>query len=529
MQNIVAIRRALISVSDKLDLVPFARGLREFGVEIVSTGGTARALADAGVTVRSVEDVTGFPEMMDGRVKTLHPAVHGGLLGRRDNPSHLEAMRAHNIPQIDLVCINLYPFEKTIHQEGTTRSEAIEQIDIGGPSMLRSAAKNHEFVTVVTDVDQYDRIITEMRQNEGGTTLELRQELAAAAFTRTAEYDTAISAWMCSRREQPFPEMLRLSYTLQDDLRYGENPHQRAAVYMNPASGEPSVVTGDVLHGKALSYNNLHDGAAALELVQDLHEIAPDRCAAVIIKHTNACGGAVADTLADAFARAHDTDSTAAYGGILAVSDVIDLATAQMICEGSKFLEMIVAPGYADNALNMLRDRWKNVRILDVHSMRHTGRRKINYKSIPGGMLVQERDTNLPVTHEWIHAAGPAPTPALLEDAAIMVIFAKHLKSNAIAIGRNGQLLGAGIGQVDRVTACRLAIEKAGERMTPGGPMIAASDAFFPFADGPRTLIDAGVNCIVQPGGAKRDRDTIALCDERNVTCLITTIRQFKH
>ncbi|MEM7228204.1 MAG: bifunctional phosphoribosylaminoimidazolecarboxamide formyltransferase/IMP cyclohydrolase [Planctomycetota bacterium] len=523
------IRRALISVSDKRDLVPFARSLAEFGVEIVSTGGTARALSEAGIKVRSVEDVTGFPEMMNGRVKTLHPGIHGGLLGRRDLPSHVDAMTAHNIPEIDLVCINLYPFEKTIMQEGATHQESIEQIDIGGPAALRSASKNHQFVTVVTDTDQYDRVITEMRQHEGATTLELRRDLAVAAFTRTAEYDTAISAWMCSRRPKPFPEMLRLSYTRQDDLRYGENPHQKASVYMNPASGEPSVVTGDVLHGKELSYNNLNDGAAALELVQDLHETSPRQSAAVIIKHTNACGGAVADTLGDAFEQAYGTDPVAAYGGILAVSDPVDLTTAESICEGSKFLEMIIAPGYADAALTRLRDRWKNVRLVDVHTMRHTGRRKLNYKSIPGGMLLQSRDTRLPSPSDWIHAAGPAPTPALLEDAAIMWVFVKHLKSNAIAIGRDGQLLGAGTGQVDRVTACRLAIEKAGERLSPDLGAIATSDAFFPFPDGPRLLIDAGVTCIVQPGGSKRDQATVELCEERGVTCLITGIRHFRH
>jgi len=514
MQNIAVIRRALISVSDKRDLVPFARGLVELGVEIVSTGGTAAVLSDAGIPARPIEDLTGFPEMMGGRVKTLHPRVHGGLLGRRDDDDHRAAMEAHDIPPIDLVCISLYPFEKTIMQAETTREEAIEQIDIGGPAMLRSAAKNHEFVTVVTSAGQYDRIITEMRQHDGGTTLDTRQDLAAAAFTRTAEYDTAISAWMCSRRDQAFPDMLRLSYTLQSDLRYGENPHQRAAVYMNPASGEPSVVTADVLHGKALSYNNL---------------LEPDSAAAVVVKHTNPCGGAVAPMLDDAFRRAYDSDPLAAYGGILACSDTIDRDTAESICDGTKFFELIVAPGFADAALTMLRGRWANVRLLDVHDLRHTGRRKMNYLSIPGGMLVQERDLHLPVPDDWMHVAGPTPTHELLSNAAIIMLFAKHLKSNAIAIGCNGQLLGAGTGQVDRVAACRLAIDKAGERLKGMTDVIAASDAFFPFPDGPGHLIEAGATCIVQPGGAKRDDETIALCDERNVTLLMTGVRVFRH
>lgn len=529
MAGLVPIRRALLSVSDKTDLVPFARGLVDLGISLISTGGTARVLEEAGLDVVPVDQVTGFPEMMDGRVKTLHPAIHGALLARRDLAHHVEAMEAHGITPIDLVCINLYPFEKTILQPAVTAEEAVEQIDIGGPSMLRSAAKNHDSVTVVTSASQYDRVINELREHDGATTLEMRRDLAAAAFMRTAAYDSAISAWMCSRREEAFPPLLRLSYSHHADLRYGENPHQRAAVYSNPASGEPSVVTATMLHGKPLSYNNINDASAALELVQDLHHTAPDRVAAVVIKHTNPCGAASAETLAAAFELAHAGDPLAAYGGILAVSRHVDAATAGLIAEGEKFFEVIIAPGYDDDALERLSGRWKNIRLLSVPGLDHTGRKKINYRSVPGGMLVQERDMQLAEVKAWRHVAGPAPDDALLGDAAFVWMVSKHLKSNAVAIGRAGQLLGAGAGQMDRVAACRNAVSKAGIRLDDGGTIVAASDAFFPFDDGPRVLIDAGVTCIVQPGGSKRDDDTIAACEKAGVTCLLTGVRHFRH
>jgi phosphoribosylaminoimidazolecarboxamide formyltransferase/IMP cyclohydrolase len=545
--SLVPIRRALISVSDKSDLVPFAKSLVDFGVEIISTGGTAAALSKAGIKVIPIDQVTGFPEMMDGRVKTLHPAIHGALLGRRDLPAHMQAMQQHKITPIDLVCVNLYPFERTILTPSIKDDEAIEQIDIGGPSMLRSAAKNFQFVTVVTAVDQYDHVIRDMQAHEGATTFDLRRDLAAAAFTRTAGYDTAISAWMGTRRENPFPSTLRLTYAIASDLRYGENPHQRAAVYRNPASAEPSVVTADFLHGKELSYNNLHDGAAALELVQELDELFPDTCAAAIIKHANPCGVAVATTAAEAFGRAYEGDPLAAYGGILAVSQPIDAAAASRIVEGQKFMEVIIAPAvenspaFDDAALKLLRERWANVRLLATRGIRHRysagSQRKINYKSIPGGMLVQDRDMKLANARQWQHVAGPTPDDRLLDDAAFVWTIAKHLKSNAVAIGGGFQLLGAGMGQVDRVTACRLAIERLKNRDGSQFPKIgdgsqfaiAASDAFFPFPDGPQLLIDAGVKCIVHPGGSKRDGETIDLCEQRSVTCLLTGTRHFRH
>lgn len=532
MTQLAPVRRALISVSDKTDLVPFAKALRDIGVEIISTGGTAEALRGAGIEVISIDQVTGFPEMMGGRVKTLHPAIHGALLGRRDVPDHMQAMREHNITPIDLVCVNLYPFEKTILEDGITEAEAIEQIDIGGPSMLRSAAKNYQFVTVVTSPEQYDHIANELREHNGATTLELRRELAAAAFTRTAQYDTAISAWMSTVRPGVFPDMLRLSYALKSELRYGENPHQRAAVYVDPTSPEPSVVNAELVHGKPLSYNNVNDAAAALELVQELSAISPGKAAAAIIKHANPCGAAVADEAAMAFQRAYAGDSLAAYGGILAISAVIDGATAEAICDGQKFLEVIVAPGFDDDARSVLSDRWKNVRLLAVGSLTRTNRRFIEYRTVPGGVLAQQRDMMLPEVHQWRHAAGPEPDDRLIADAAFLWVVTKHLKSNAVAIGSDGQLLGGGMGQVDRVTACKLAVDRAfGSRSVQElpYPAIAASDAFFPFPDGPQLLIDAGVKCIVHPGGSVRDQETIDLCQSRGVTCILTGARHFRH
>jgi len=540
MSNLVSIRRALISVSDKTDLVPFAKALVDMGVEIISTGGTAASLSAAGLKVTTVDQVTGFPEMMDGRVKTLHPKVHGALLGRRDLPTHMQAMKDHGITPIDLVCVNLYPFERTILTPNISPDQAIENIDIGGPAVLRSASKNFPFVTVITAADQYDRVITEMRNNDGATTWELRRDLAAAAFTRTAEYDTAISAWMGTRREEAFPAMLRLSYARVSDLRYGENPHQQAAVYKNPASAEPSVVSADILHGKELSYNNLLDAAAAFEVVQELHELNDLQAAAAIVKHTNPCGAAVARSLPEAFVKAHAGDPLAAYGGILAVNQMIDPETARLICDGQKFLEVIVAPSMDDQpafdpaALQMLKDRWANVRLLAARGIRHTGHRKINYRSIPGGLLVQDRDMKLAHVGDWQHAAGPRPDESLKAGAMFAWTVVKHQKSNAIVIVRDGQVLGGGAGLVDRVTACRVAIAKAETSLREpvsqgGGPIIAASDAFFPFPDGPKALVDAGVTCIIHPGGSKRDHETIDLCNQHGVTLLMTGVRHFRH
>lgn len=528
------IRRALLSVSDKTSLASFARGLTDLGVQIISTGGTAAALRESGIEVIPIESVTGFPEMMDGRVKTLHPAVHGAILGRRDRESHVQALTDHDITPIDLVCINLYPFEQTIQDENVSFDDAIEQIDIGGPALLRSAAKNHEFVTVVTSASQYDRVINDMEQNEGATSPELRRELAAAAFMRTAEYDTAISAWMSRQRLAPSGApmgtgLLHLNYGWSRDLRYGENPHQIAALYSNPTFHEPSVVSARQLHGRELSYNNILDAAAALELALELRDQYQERSVAAIIKHANPCGAAIADTGADAFAKARDCDPLAAYGGIVALGQAVDDATAEQLCGEGVFIEVVIAPEYQPAALERLQERWKNQRLLEITGGPRTSTNRFDYRSVPGGMLVQERDDAPTNTRKWQHAGGPLPDDETMQEAVFAWTLAKHLKSNAIAITRDGQLLGAGPGQVDRVNACRIAIEKAGGSLPGKGVTVAASDAFFPFPDGPTLLIDAGATCLVHPGGSKRDAETIALCEKRGVTCLLTGMRHFRH
>ncbi|MFG0285270.1 MAG: bifunctional phosphoribosylaminoimidazolecarboxamide formyltransferase/IMP cyclohydrolase [Phycisphaerales bacterium JB039] len=530
MADLVRVRRAIISVSDKTDLVPLARALVARGVEIISTGGTARALTDAGLDVTPIDSVTGFPEIMDGRVKTLHPAVHGGLLAVLDKPEHIEAMGAHGIEPIDMVCINLYPFERTIGRGDIEQAEAIEQIDIGGPSMIRSAAKNFARVTVVTDPRQYDRVVSELDEHDGATSLALRADLAGAAFSRTSEYDAAIASYLTRRAPRAFPPVLQIRYTKVDDLRYGENPHQEAALYRDPASTGPSVVGARQLHGRQLSYNNIADAAAALELVKALKRLAPERCGCAIVKHTNPCGGALADDAAGAVDLAFAGDPVAAFGGILACHAEIDLRAARRIAHDDAFLEVVIAPRFAEDALELLQDRWKNVRLLATGDARPSTARKLEYRSIAGGMLVQDRDIRTPESRAWTLAAGPAPDEATLQAAAALMILCRGLTRNAVIVGgREGagvRLFGAGAGQMDRVTACRLAVDKAGP-LAAGA--IACSDGFFPFPDGPQILLEAGVRVIVQPGGSKRDGETVELCNARGATLLMTGVRHFRH
>jgi phosphoribosylaminoimidazolecarboxamide formyltransferase/IMP cyclohydrolase len=533
MPDLVPVRRVLVSVSDKTDLVPFVRGLLDVGVEtIVSTGGTAATLEKAGIPVTSVETLTGFPEMMDGRVKTLHPAVHGALLARRDDAGHVASMDQHGITPIDMVVVNLYPFEQTIARGDVSPAEAIEQIDIGGPAVIRSSAKNHDSVAVVTDIQQYDSIVEELRTNEGALTLGTRRTLAAAAFMRTAAYDTAISAWMGvgSSGGDVFPSLLQLSVSHHRSLRYGENPHQSAAVYANPATAGPNLVTAEVLGGKALSYNNVGDASAAVRAVRDLAMAVPDRAAVVVVKHTNPCGGAVRPDAAEAFRAAHAGDPQAAYGGILATSTTIDADVAAAIASEGSFFEVIVAPDITDEAHQALQARWANVRLLRLPGLTQDAGRVLEMRSVLGGLLVQERDDKLPNPAEWNHVAGPKPDPAMIEEAVVAWTMVKHATSNGIAITRGGALVGIGTGQVDRVSACRLAVGKAADRLAAGdGISVAASDAFFPFPDGPEVLIDAGVRCLIHPGGSKRDNETNELCEARGVTCIHTGVRHFRH
>ncbi|MEQ8769573.1 MAG: bifunctional phosphoribosylaminoimidazolecarboxamide formyltransferase/IMP cyclohydrolase [Phycisphaerales bacterium] len=523
--ELVRVRRALLSVSDKSGLVEFARTLAGLGVELISTGGTAAALRDAGLDVRDVSEVTGFPEMLSGRVKTLHPKVHGGILGVRGDADHESAMREHAIEPIDLVCVNLYPFEATVARAGVTEPEAVEQIDIGGPAMVRSAAKNHDAVAIVTEPAQYARVIEDLRENDGRTSRPVRRALAVEAFARTAAYDAAIAGWL--GRDDDTPPRLSISGIRGGELRYAENPHQPGAAYRDPAFTGPSVLSGEQLAGKQLSYNNLADAAAALELALQLGEMSP--AGAVVVKHTNPCGAASASSVPEAVQLAMAGDPVAAYGGILAVSAPIDADTAARIAGEGSFFEVVIAPAFEGDATSTLSERWKNCRLLAVgDAPRVVGARTV--KSIPGGMLVQRADDELPDTATWTHAAGPAPTDEDVAAARALMCVVRALSSNAVCLGgRDGEgvrLFGAGAGQMDRVASCRLAVEKAGEHARGS---IAASDAFFPFDDGPRVLIDAGARMLVHPGGSKRDRETFDLCDARGVTCLLTHRRHFRH
>ncbi len=531
MTDLVPVRRALLSVSDKTDLVPFAKALVSRGVDLISTGGTAQALHDAEIDVRSVDELTGFPEMMGGRVKTLHPKVHGALLALRDDDDHLASMREHGIEPIDLVCINLYPFERTVSSPDVQAAEAIEQIDIGGPSMLRSGAKNFRSVVVMTSPSQYDRVVNELDANDGCTTRRLRAEFAATAFGRTSEYDAAIAAYLGRRSGESFPEILRTGFVKIGDLRYGENPHQSAAFYKDPVSTGSTIVNARQLAGKPLSYNNVLDAAAALETVKALgKQVKGAGSAACLVKHTNPCGAAFADSAVEAVAAALAGDPLASYGGILAVGSNLDMETAELLCGEGVFLEVIVAREYDTDALARLKDRWKNLRVLAVGDKKPFRGRKLEYRSVPGGMLVQDRDARADDVGLWEHRAGPKPNDNDLRDAGLVVMMCRAMSSNAIAIGgRDGaalRLFGAGAGQMDRVASCTIAVGKAGQSSNGA---IAASDAFFPFSDGPQLLIDAGVRCIVHPGGSKRDRETLDLCEQHGVTCLLTGVRHFRH
>jgi phosphoribosylaminoimidazolecarboxamide formyltransferase/IMP cyclohydrolase len=533
--TLVKVTRALISVSDKAGIVELAQTLHDLGVEIVSTGGTAKAILGAGIPVMPIETLTGFPEMMDGRVKTLHPKVHGGLLARRDLKPHLQSMLEHDIKPIDLVVVNLYPFEATIAKPGVTQAEAIEQIDIGGPSMVRSAAKNHASVAIVTDPDQYAQLIDELNEHQGATTLELRKRLAAEAFTQTGAYDAMISQWLL-RNETQAPQTMPIALRKQDTLRYGENPHQQGAVYKAIGASAGTLLEANQLHGKPLSYNNINDASAALELVRAMARTAPDAFNTCVVKHTNPCGAASASTCAHAIDRAIAGDPMAAFGGILASANPIDLAGAQRITADGTFFEIVIAPGYDKDAIALLQERWKNLRILQVDHQDPAATPAITreLKFIPGGALMQDRDLIVPQPKDWVHAAGPQPSPQQLAAGAMLENICRALSSNAVLIGGIDpdsdtgavRLFGAGAGQMDRVASCRGAVHKAGSLAKDA---IAFSDAFFPFDDGPKVLTDAGVGMIIHPGGSKRDGDTFALCNDLGITCMTTGIRHFRH
>ncbi|MFL5242157.1 MAG: bifunctional phosphoribosylaminoimidazolecarboxamide formyltransferase/IMP cyclohydrolase [Gemmataceae bacterium] len=524
------IRRALLSVSNKTGLVDLARALADKSVELVSTGGTHKALKAADLAVRDISDVTGFPEILDGRVKTLHPNVHAGILAVRDNPQHVGTLREHHIEGIDLVVCNLYPFEETLAKPGSTKEEIIENIDIGGPTLVRAAAKNYHDVAVLTDPRQYGSFLEEWR-TESGSTLATRERLAAAAFARIAAYDRAIDAYFAGLIAGPelgkeLPAQLDLHFHKRLPLRYGENPHQQAAFYVEPASRYACVATAEQLHGKELSFNNILDLDSALNLVREFTEPA-----AIVIKHNNPCGAAVGSALAEAFARAFEGDPLSAYGGVLSFNRDVDEATAMLVTEPNRFVECIIAPDYSPAALEILTTRptWKkNVRLLRTGPLTDQAKRPpaLDFRRVDGGLLVQTPDRG---GDNFTHAkvvTERQPTAKEMADLRFAWLVCKHVKSNAIVLARDGMVVGVGAGQMSRVDSVRMAVRKSAGRSQGA---VLASDAFFPFRDNLDEAARAGVTAAVQPGGSMRDADSIAACDEHGMAMVLTGIRHFRH
>lgn len=519
----MTIKQALISVSDKTGIVELAQGLRQFGVTILSTGGTARLLQDAGVAVIEVGDYTGFQEMLDGRVKTLHPKIHAGILARRDMPEHMAALKQATIPTIELVVVNLYPFSQTVAKSDCSLAEAIENIDIGGPTMVRAAAKNHQHVAVVTDPDDYAPLLAEMRSNDGTVGQTFRFQLAQKAFSHTAAYDSAISNYLTAvdsdGQHKDFPERLNLNFSLAQDLRYGENPHQQAAFYRDLVSAPGGLASYRQVQGKELSYNNIADADAAWECVKTL-----DLSACVIIKHANPCGVAVATTPLAAYQLALATDPTSAFGGIIAFNRILDGATAEAVIK--QFVEVVIAPEVTDEAKQILAQK-TNVRVLTLPLQ--AGGNALDFKRVGGGLLVQTPD-NLNVTSAQLKVVSKTqPTSQQLQDLLFAWRVAKFVKSNAIVFCANGQTLGVGAGQMSRVDSARIATIKAQNAGLSLDGSVVASDAFFPFRDGLDVVVQAGARAIIQPGGSMRDAEVIAAADEQGVAMVFTGVRHFRH
>jgi phosphoribosylaminoimidazolecarboxamide formyltransferase/IMP cyclohydrolase len=520
------IARALLSVSDKTGLVPFAQALAGRGVEVLSTGGTARALTEAGLTVVEVAEVTGFPEMLDGRVKTLHPAIHGGLLAQRDRPEHDAALARHGIRPIDLLVVNLYPFAATVAR-GAPYEECVEHIDIGGPALIRAAAKNHQDVTVVTEPEDYGAVLEDMARTDGATSLALRRRLAGLAYARTAAYDAAIAAWFAAQQGETFPPVLALAGRLSQRLRYGENPHQQAAFY---TGGEirRGVATAEQIQGKELSFNNLNDTDAAFELVAEFAEPA-----VAIIKHANPCGVAVAAGLRRAWDKALACDPVSAYGGIVAVNRPLDAATAEAIAK--LFVEVVIAPAIVPEAEAALRRRTA-LRVLVTGGMPDPAAPGVTLRSLAGGYLLQSRDNGEVAAAQLKTVTQRAPTPRELADLLLAFRVAKHVKSNAIVYAKGGATVGIGAGQMSRVDSARIAAWKAAEAgkaagltESPAQGSVVASDAFFPFADGLEAAIAAGATAAIQPGGSVRDSEVIAAADKAGIAMVFTGMRHFRH
>ena len=520
------IRRALFSVSDKTGLVEFGRFLHERGVEILSTGGTAKALRDAGLPVTDVSDYTGFPEMLDGRVKTLHPLVHGGLLGIRDNAEHQAAMAKHGIKPIDLLVVNLYPFESTV-AKGADFETCIENIDIGGPALIRGASKNHNDVTVVVDVEDYQAVMESMSANGGATTAQLRRRLAATAYARTGAYDAAISAWFANQIGETFPRRVVVAGELKQGLRYGENPHQKAAFYVT-GDQRPGIATARQLQGKELSYNNLNDTDAAFELAAEF-----DRPAVAIIKHANPCGVAVGEDIVGAYKAALACDPVSAFGGIVAMNRKLDGATAEEICK--LFTEVVIAPE-ADEAAIAAFAAKKNLRLLVTGGMPDPTAPGMTLRAVAGGYLFQTKDNGRVLETELKVVTKRAPSAQELADMLIAFRICKHVKSNAIIYVKDGATVGIGAGQMSRVDSSRIAAWKSQEAATAAGlaqpgtiGSVVASDAFFPFADGLLAAAAAGATAVIQPGGSMRDAEVIAAADEAGLAMVFTGMRHFRH
>lgn len=523
------IRRALISVSDKSGLSGFVSALAGMKVEILSTGGTAKFIRDLGIAVRDVSDVTAFPEIMDGRVKTLHPRIHGGLLAKRSDAAHAAAMNAHDIPPIDLLVVNLYPFEETV-AKGSDWNTSIENIDIGGPAMIRAAAKNHDDVTVIVDPQDYEPILAEIKTNKGGTTFETRRRLAAKAYGRTAVYDAAISQWFARELQDAAPEFIAFGGRRLQTLRYGENPHQSAAFYKTSET-RLGIATARQIQGKELSYNNINDTDAALECVAEFGAGGPAAC--VIVKHANPCGVAVGASLTEAYEKALRCDPVSAFGGIIALNRQLDRDAALQITK--LFTEVIVAPGASEDALAIVAEK-TNLRLLSIDSLPDPSAPGLLVKSVGGGLLVQSRDTATADHMRFETVTKRQPTPAEMADLRFAYTVAKHVKSNAIVYAKDGATVGIGAGQMSRLDSARIASRKAedaAQAMGSSEPLtkdsVVASDAFFPFADGLLQAAEAGATAVVQPGGSVKDAEVIAAADQAGLAMVFTGIRHFRH
>ena len=504
-------KRALISVSDKTNIVEFAKGLEKHGFEVISTGGTYTHLKNNGVSCISIEDVTHFPEILEGRVKTLHPKIHGGLLSKRGNELHNKHVAENNIEYIDLVCVNLYPFEATVKKEGVSEEEIIENIDIGGPSMLRSAAKNFNDVAVVTDINDYDKILEELEK--GGISYETRRALAIKVFNTTASYDAAIANYF-NKKDNLVPERLTLSYKLQDSLRYGENPHQKAYHYVQDNNESYALQNAVQLHGKEMSYNNIQDASAALDILAEF-----DETTCVAVKHMNPCGVATGSSVFEAYSRAYEADPVSIFGGIVAVNGKVDKETAEKM--HSIFLEIILATDYDEEALEILTKK-KNLRIYKLSEKNNNHEQQI--KSVRGGILVQDFNDKLADEYESVTEKNVDESQQRDIEFGLKVV--KHVKSNAIVVVKDGQTLGIGAGQMNRVGSCKIALEQAGEKARGA---VLASDAFFPMRDSADIAADYGISAIVQPGGSIRDQESIDACNEKGVAMVFSKIRHFKH